>query len=293
MNHKLGVVCVAILIAGGLVSYVWVLNNPPINSRSHKTVAKTEISQNAANRFKSAAVKLFDSSDSSEKLQSLQDAFHGFVTDSEIHRAHKIQVLLKLLASRTGIQALYVLDYLAELHPVEYASDLIRLFENSTSSELRSRIVSTLREALFAGSTRLDSARPLSPDFQLGEVAIIQFMHALALANEGEFSRYAVLNVTPLLPRDLQDQVIATLDSARRTELSIAPHDFGGLLFELAVANADERSITRFLNAVDAMVLFREPEFLEQVRVMLEQIKDDPRLRSLMEEVRTRTKNEG
>jgi hypothetical protein len=245
-------------------------------------------STTGALQFKSEAYNLFGAADSADKFRALQAAFEGLLSDDRIERLHKVDVLTEMLHESEGYQALYVFDYLSHLGPIERTEDLIQTFRQSKNVALRSRILVSLREVLVTdASSDAPTARPRT-DLSSDQQTVIDFMRTLALAREGELSKYTVLQVTPLLPQDVQEEIVVALNPASMEALSISSHEFCGLLFDLAVANTDERSLARFLAAVDANNLLRDLELRERVLVTLEQTNGDPRLSSFSAEVRKR-----
>jgi hypothetical protein len=241
-------------------------------------------SKSASLHFKSSVESLFDSPDSKQKLESLDAAFNGLLTNIQIERADKIDVLMDLLNSREDYQALYVLDNLAHLHPIERAGDLIKMFGDSKSLELRSHLLTTIRDALTVEWDSSETDNPSFTEINSSEQTVFEFAQKLALSDEGTFSKYAILEMTPLLPQDSQEQILSALDSERMNSLSISSLEVGNLSFDLAVGNADEKSMTRFQVLLNDKGLEGDPDFLERVLSTLAQTTNDPRFKDLSRE---------
>ncbi len=250
---------------------------------------QSESSQKAAWRFKSSVENLFDSPDTKEKLESLDAAFHALLNDSQIRREHKIDVLMGLLASRKDHQALYVLDNLAHLYPIERAQDLITMFGEGSSVELRSHLLATLRDTLAADWDSLPTEKPQPMDIRASEEVVFDFARKLALSDDGKSSKYAILEMTPLLPVESQEQILSVLDQERMSRLAISPVEHGSLSFDLAISNADDKSMERFRALLDAENLESEPDFLDRVLSTLSQTATDPRYKDFSREVLERT----
>jgi hypothetical protein len=240
--------------------------------------------KSASLHFKSSVESLFDSPDSKQKLESLDAAFNELLTNTQIERADKIEVLMDLLKSREDYQALYVLDNLAHLHPIERAGDLIKMFGDSKNLELRSHLLTTIRDALTVEWDSSETENPSFTEINSSEQIIFEFAQKLALSDEGRFSKYAILEMTPLLPQDSQDQILSALDSERMNSLSISSLEVGNLSFDLAVGNADEKSMDRFQMVLNDKGLEGDPDFLERVLSTLAQTAKDPRFKDLSRE---------
>ena len=241
-------------------------------------------SKSASLHFKSSVESLFDSPDSKKKLESLDAALNELLTNPQIKRSDKIDVLMDLLNSRQDYQALYVLDNLAHLHPIERAGELIKMFGDSTNLEMRSHLLTTIRDVLTVEWNSPETDKPSVAEINSSEQTIFEFAQKLALSDEGRFSKYAILEMTPLLPQDSQEQILSALDSERMSSLSISSLEFGNLSFDLAVANADEKSMTRFQALLNDKGLEGDPDFLERVLSTLTQTAKDPRFTDLARE---------
>ncbi len=239
----------------------------------------------ASTTFKKKAENLFDQPDSKEKLESLDREFYQFINDPALPRTEKISILMELLRSREGNQALYVLDHLAQLTPLEQAPDLIQMFSTSQSNQFKSHLLTTIRETLIADWANVGSGRPSQEEIKKFEQTIFDFSGQLALQSNDQLSKFAVLEMTPLLPDDWQEQVLASLDAARLAELQIAPDQLGNLFFDLAVTDPNAKNIARMRDLLDAQTFEADSKFVERMLSTLRQVSRDSRYQDFSREM--------
>lgn len=264
---------------------------PPANTSSPEQlgVPITTGRADSTGQFRAFVDGLFDSPDSAQKLESLDQAFAQFIEDAKIPRADKIKALFELLNSRPGDQALFILDNLAHLHPVERASELIEIFNSSENAEFRSHVLTTLRDLLTCDWSSSSLEKPQVADIESAERAVSDLTKSLVGSDNATDARYAILEMVPLLPQSEQEGIMRELNSTRREERSITGLDWSNLNFDLAVANADERSLVRFRTILDQKGLESDPDFVDRVLSTLIQTALDPRFKDFSREILGRT----
>lgn len=263
-----------------------------VKGEKGKNINSTNDNSRTAESYKAILISLFNLPDTSSKLSELDAAMNELRLDPNTSRQDKLRILWELLSATNNLQAVYVLDNLALLQPIELTSELINLYKNSNEEELKGHLLTTLKDNLL-----IDVNNPIGEN-ELKNISIqsertFLFFNELVTSKKVEESRFALLNITPLLSESDQYEILSNANNSlmvqgnESKDFPISKQELGEIWLESLIANPNSPELFEgYKNLyINSREIRTDGEFSNKTLAILDEIKEKQESQNIVKEI--------